>query len=159
MRVNRLMTRDVRTCRAEETLADAARLMWDSDVGALPVVDAEGRVVAVVTDRDIAMACLFSGQPLQSQKVSEAMSKRLATVFEEDEMGTLEDVMRTSQVRRVPVVNATGHLRGIITLNDLAHHRHGRLVGEGVSPEEVAGTLAVISSARTAQPPPHQLAA
>ena len=153
MKINRLMTRNVRTCRAEDTLADAARVMWEADLGALPVVDAEQRVLAVITDRDLAMACLFSGEPLASRKVSEAMSRKLVTVLEDDDVGTLEDVMRASQVHRVPVVNGVGQLRGIITLNDLAHHRPGRLAGEGVSPEEVAGTLAVIANPRPAQPP------
>ena len=50
MRVERLMTRDVRTCHAEDTLAKAADAMWNSDIGCLPVVDRDGRVLSVVTD-------------------------------------------------------------------------------------------------------------
>jgi CBS domain-containing protein len=148
MRVERLMTRDVRTCHAEDTLAKAADAMWDSDIGCLPVVDRDGRVLSVVTDRDIAMCAHFLGRPLGEIRVSDAMSKRLATVQECADLELVEDVMRMAQVHRVPVVNRGGLLRGIITLNDLAHHRHGKAVGEGVSPDEVATTLAAVSTPR-----------
>jgi CBS domain-containing protein len=151
MKVQRIMTWAVRTCHADDTLAEAARIMWEADVGCLPVISADSRVTSVITDRDITMAALFSGRPLQQQRVSEAMSRTLATVLEEDEMGVVEDTMRSAQIHRIPVVNAVGNLRGIITLNDLAHHRRGKLMGEGVSPEEVASALAVISCPRTHQ--------
>jgi CBS domain-containing protein len=151
MKLQRIMTRVVQTCQAEDTLAQAAQIMWDFDIGCLPVITADGRVTSVITDRDIAMASLFSGRPLLQQKVSEAMSKTLATVLEDDDMGVVEDTMRSAQIHRIPVVNATGYLRGIITINDLAHHRHGKLAGEGVSPDEVASTLAAISCPRAQQ--------
>lgn len=149
IKVGRLMTRDVRTCRPEDTLADAARSMWDADIGCLPVTTCDGRLVSVITDRDIAMSAWLSGRPLREQRVSDAMSKRLVTVQEEDEAGVLEDAMRLAQVHRVPVVNEAGYLRGIVTLNDLAHHRHGKAMGEGVGPDEVATALAIISTPRT----------
>jgi CBS domain-containing protein len=149
MKVQRIMTRTVQSCSTNDTLAEAAWMMWKFDIGCLPVTGPDGRVTSVITDRDIAMAALFSGRPLQEQHVSRAMSARLATVLEDDDMGTLEDVMRSAQVHRVPVVNAAGSLRGIITLNDLAHHRHGKMSGEGVSPDEVASTLAAVSAPRT----------
>jgi hypothetical protein len=50
---------------------------------------------------------------------------------------------------RVPVVDEAEYVRGIVTLNDLAHHRHGKVMGEGVGPDEVATTLAIISTPRT----------
>jgi CBS domain-containing protein len=150
MRVQRIMTKEVRFCHPDDALAEAARMMWEGDVGCLPVTDAEGRVTSVITDRDIAMAAYISGRTLQDQKVSGAMSKRLVTVLEEDETGKLEDAMRTAQVHRLPVVNAAGYLRGMITLNDLAHHRREKATGEGVSSDEVASTLAAVSAPRTA---------
>jgi|SRR6516164_9072844 len=148
MRVEQLMTKNVRACYADDKLADAANAMWDGDIGCLPVVDCEGRVISVITDRDIAMCAHFSGRPLRHLEVSEAMSKRLVTVHGADDVGFLDDAMRRAQVHRVPVVDEAGLLKGIVTLNDLAHHRHGRAVGLGVSPDEVATTLAIISSPR-----------
>ena len=94
------------------------------------------------------MCAHFLGRPLGEIRVSDAMSKRLATVQECADLELVEDVMRMAQVHRVPVVNRGGLLRGIITLNDLAHHRHGKAVGEGVSPDEVATTLAAVSTPR-----------
>jgi CBS domain-containing protein len=149
MRVERLMTRQVRTCRSDDTLAVAAHLMWEGDIGCLPVVGQDGRVVSVVTDRDIAMCACFSGRPLRDTPVSETMSKRLVTVGGHDDLERVEDAMRIAQVHRVPVVNDAGFLIGIITLNDLAHHRHGKAVGQGVTPDEVATTLAAISTPRS----------
>ena len=142
IRVGRLMTRDVRTCHPEDTLADASRLMWDADVGCLPVTARSGHLVAMITDRDIAMSAWLSGRPLREQRVSDAMSRRLVTVQEEDEAGVLEDVMRTAQVHRVPVVDEVGFLRGIVTLNDLAHHLGDRngpqsLVGEATRETDI----------------------
>jgi CBS domain-containing protein len=151
MKVQRIMTKNVRSCHANDTLAEAARIMWEADIGCLPVTDAHGRITSVITDRDIAMAAYITGRPLQGQKVWGAMSKRLVTVLEDDEVGRLEDVMRSAQVHRVPVVNAAGMLRGIITLNDLAHHRNGKVIGEGVSSEEVASTMAAISAPRATE--------
>jgi len=148
MRVEQLMTRQVRTCRPDDTLAVAAHVMWEGDIGCLPVVGPDGRVVSVVTDRDIAMRAYFSGRPLWDTLVSEAMSKRLVTVRSHEDLELVEDQMRMAQVHRVPVVNDAGFLVGIITLNDLAHHRHGKAVGEGVSPDAVAATLAAISTPR-----------
>jgi CBS domain-containing protein len=149
MRVERVMTRQVRTCRSDDTLAVAAHVMWEGDIGCLPVVGRDGRVVSVVTDRDIAMRACFSGRPLWDTPVSEAMSKRLVTVQGHDDLERVGDQMRTAQVHRMPVVNGAGRLIGIITLNDLAHHRHGKAVGEGVSPDAVATTLAAISTPRS----------
>jgi CBS domain-containing protein len=149
MRVDRLMTRQVRTCRPDDTLAVAAHVMWEGDIGCLPVVGEDGRVVSVVTDRDIAMRAHFSGRPLRDTPVSEAMSRRLVTVRSHDDLELVEDQMRMAQVHRVPVVNDAGFLVGIVTLNDLAHHRHGKAVGEGVTPDEVATTLAAISTRRS----------
>ena len=149
LRVERLMTREVRTCHPEDTLADAAKIMWEADIGSLPVTGRDGRLVSVITDRDIVMSAMLSGRPLHEKKVSDAMSGRLVTVQENDEAGVLEDVMRMAQVHRVPVVNEAGFLRGIVTLNDLAHHRRGKAGGEGVGPDEVATILAIISVPRT----------
>jgi len=145
MRVEQLMTKNVRACYADDKLADAANAMWDGDIGCLPVVDCEGRVISVITDRDIAMCAHFSGRPLRHLEVSEAMSKRLVTVHGADDVGFLDDAMRRAQVHRVPVVDEAGLLKGIVTLNDLAHHRHGtrtssrrsgRFLGTGSSPRD-----------------------
>ena len=148
MKVEAVMTWDVSVCTPEESLASAAWKMWERDIGSLPVTDSDGRVIAMITDRDIAMAALFSGKPLAERQVKDAMSQRLATIRPNDETGALEDLMCLEQVHRVPVVSPLGRLRGIVTLNDSAHHRGYPFGERGATSEGVAEALAAISASR-----------
>lgn len=148
MRVEEIMTRQLETCHPEDPLSQAAQKMWEHDIGSLPVLGADGRVTSVITDRDIAMAAYIRGTVLADIKVADAMSHRLVTVQPADELRVVEDRMRSEQVRRIPVVDAMGFLKGMVTVNDLAHHLRNLKSAEGVEPAEVAGTLAAISSPR-----------
>ncbi|HTS82363.1 MAG TPA: CBS domain-containing protein [Myxococcaceae bacterium] len=149
MRIEDIMNRHVETCRPEDTLAQAAKKMWEHDIGSLPVVAADGRVTSVITDRDIAMDAYIKGKALEELTVSEAMSHRLVTVQPTDELRVAEDRMRSEQVHRIPVVDPLGFIQGMVTVNDLAHHLRTRGSPEGLEPAEVASTLAAISSPRT----------
>jgi len=149
MRVDEIMSTHLETCRSEDSLQAAGRSMWDHDIGILPVVAADGRLTSVITDRDIAMAACITGKPLHEIKVSEVMSKRLVTVLPSDDLHLTEERMQAEQVHRIPVVDRAGFLTGIITINDLAHHLRSRKVGNGVTPDGVAGTVAAISAPRT----------
>ena len=71
MKIESLMHRDVRATRPWDSALDALRSMWEGDCGALPVVDAGGRVTGIVTDRDLAMASLLRGQALSELQVDE----------------------------------------------------------------------------------------
>src|SRR5262245_6101900 len=64
MEVREIMSTDLETCRADDTLDRAARLMWEHDCGVVPVVDHEGTAVGMITDRDICMAAYTQGRPL-----------------------------------------------------------------------------------------------
>lgn len=120
MKVEQVMSRPVITCRPTDTLDTAAGLMWEGDCGALPVVDHDGIVVGVVTDRDICMAAYTAGKDLRSIPVSTAMAKIVIACLPTDELGNAEAIMSRGQVRRLPVVD--GHARpiGIISMNDIA---------------------------------------
>ncbi len=148
MRVEDIMTKQLETCGADESLWVAARKMWEYDIGCLPVLGADGRVTSVITDRDIAMAAYLQGKTLGEIKVSAAMSHRLVTVQPTDGLRVAEDRMRSEQVHRIPVVDTLGFLKGMVTLNDLVHHLRTMKALEGVEPAEIAGTLAAISSPR-----------
>ena len=150
MRVDEIMSIHLETCRADDSLQAAGQSMWDHDIGLLPVVSADGQLISVITDRDIAMAAFIRGKPLRELKVSEAMSKRLVTVLPSDGLQRIEERMQAEQIHRIPVVDSAGFLRGIITINDLAHHLRGRKLSNEVTPEEVAGTVAAISAPRAA---------
>lgn len=144
MNVDKLMRRDVTTCRTADTMARAAQLMWDRDIGSLPVVDEAGHVAGMITDRDICMAAYTRGQPLSAIPVTVAMSTHVHTCMAGDSMRDAEKMMMTHQVRRLPVIDEQDHVIGIISLNDIA-----RASGKGAVPAvEVASTLAGICAPR-----------
>jgi len=119
MHAEDLMTRAVHTCRAQDTLADAARRMWDCDVGWLPVLNEGGELVSVVTDRDICMGALHQGVNLSQAQVENVMSRRLITCSPGDDMGDVAAVLRREQLRRLPVVDEHRHLVGVVTFSDV----------------------------------------
>ena len=150
MNVAQLMSRNVEFCRPEDSLSDAAAKMWNRDIGALPVVGADGRVCGFVTDRDICMAAHMQGRLLQDIAVSVAMSKALYTCRPDDALIEAEETMRSNQVRRLPVLDEEGNLVGIISLNDLAREadRETGRKGRQVTGQEVNATLAAVSAPR-----------
>jgi len=149
MKVEELMTRQVATVRATDSTAVAARLMWDCDCGALPVLDGDGRVVAMITDRDICMAALMRDRAPSAIPVSEAMSRDLRACDADDDVSDAEGMMRAYQVRRIPVVDREQRPIGMLSLADIVRatdRTRGRAPAE-VAPSEVAGTLADICAA------------
>lgn len=120
MKVRDIMTTDVRACRPEDTLDVAARLMWDHDCGCLPVLGLDDRVQAMITDRDICMGAWSQGRSLHELHVSDTMSPRVITCRPEDDLAEAAARMEKSEVRRLPVVDEAGRLRGLLALNDLA---------------------------------------
>jgi CBS domain-containing protein len=153
MNVSQLMSQSVETCRPEDSLAFAAGKMWDRDVGCLPVVAADGRVVGIVTDRDVCMAGYTQGRPLADLPVSVAMSKELYSCRASDALIEAEETMRSHQVRRLAVVDANGRLAGLISLNDLAREAEREIGRKGreLTAQEVSATLAAVCTPRGAR--------
>jgi CBS domain-containing protein len=152
MRIEQVMHKDVDSVKPEESLNDAARILWERDCGCLPVVcdDASRRVVAMLTDRDICMAAYLGGRPLGELPVRGAMSPELYACGPEDSIEEAEALMRRAQVRRLPVVDASGQLVGIVSLSDLARAAEARRgPKQGLRDEaEVGATLAAICAPR-----------
>ncbi|PYS82451.1 MAG: hypothetical protein DMF67_12885 [Acidobacteria bacterium] len=122
MLVESLMTRDVESARAESTLADAAGVMWRRDCGSVPVVDEDGGLVGIITDRDICMALSMRGQSAAEVRVSEVMARGVQTCTPVDDVREALEVMGRRQVRRLPVVDSRGHLVGVLSINDIIRH-------------------------------------
>jgi len=118
MSIRHLMTTKPLTVGLEDSLAVAAERMWAGDCGCLPVVNEDGVVVAMITDRDICMAAWSRNQSPHDVRVSDAMSKTLVTCRPDDTIEDVEAIMRFARVRRVPVVDE-GRLEGIISLADI----------------------------------------
>ncbi len=141
------MTRDVATCRPDDSLDQAARLMWDRDIGAVLVVGADGKLVGIVTDRDACMAAYTRGLPLAKIRVSAAMAHEVWSCPESASCGEAEDIMRTHQIRRVPIVDSAGRPIGVVALNDLARAARST-PSAAIHQREVESTLAAISMPR-----------
>ena len=122
MRVEEIMHRPVVACSPGDHLGVAARLMWEKDCGALPVVDGDGRVIAMITDRDICMAALTQGLCLEDIPVQTAMSRQIHACRPEDQMTDVHSLMGDKQIRRVPVVDGDHHLVGILSINDMTRN-------------------------------------
>lgn len=150
MRVEQIMSKQVRYCLPSDTLAGAAQLMWELDCGSIPVCEPSNghpRIVGMVTDRDICMNALFSGKPLSTLSVSGAMSKQPHSCHPSDNLKQAESIMRDARVRRLPVVDEQGTPVGLLSLADLA--REAARERQGTSQEltitEIGDTLASIS--------------
>ena len=139
MNVEQLMSKNVKTCSAYDTLELAARIMWENDCGAVPIVDTDDRPIGMITDRDICMAGYTQGMQYWQIPVATAASKTIFSVHPSDSLQTAEEMMRAHQVRRLVVTNDRGQLVGILSLGDLARHAGRR--ADDVSVDEVAQTL------------------
>ena len=131
-----VMTAAPLTCSTFSTALEAVMIFRDADCGAVPILE-EGKPVAILTDRDIALA-LAEFPDLVNQPVSEIMSPGVVTVAPEDNLGKVCEVLRTQAVRRVLVVDSAGRLLGIIGWADIApvlsDRMMGRLVTDAVVP-------------------------
>ena len=144
MKIQEIMTRDVRSCRPETSLAEAVRGMWEADCGALPVISAEGHVVGVITDRDICVAVATRGRTADRIAVGEVARDHVHTCLAVDETTAALNVMRAQKVRRLPVIDGEGHLQGMVSLNDIATH------AGAATATQIASALAAICAHRSA---------
>jgi CBS domain-containing protein len=119
VKVSEAMTPSVVTVSRDTPLADAARLMRDSDVGPLPVAD-EGRLVGVLTDRDITIRAVADGRDPFSTRVDEVMTPKVVCCLDTDDVEHAAEMMQSAQLRRLLVVSEDGRLAGIVSLGDLA---------------------------------------
>jgi CBS domain-containing protein len=143
--VGDIMTRNVWSCRPGDRLSRCAQLMWEHRCGATPVIDEEGRPLAMITDRDVAMAALLQGGRLDDVLVRSAMSATVYTVHVDDAVGDAERLMRRAGVRRLPVVDAADRLVGVLSIDDIAHfisQSTGTI--EPLSPQAFAATVAAL---------------
>lgn len=119
MLVADLMSRDVEFVSRNATVQDAAVLMGELDVGALPVGGPES-LEGILTDRDILYRVVAQGLDSSRVRVGEVMSRTVFSCREEDPLETVVDLMGARGVRRLPVVNAASQVTGWITLADIS---------------------------------------
>jgi CBS domain-containing protein len=148
MKVTEVMTRNVQSCTPETNLAAAAVQMWDGDYGTLPVVDNDGKVIGMITDRDICIAAATKHQDIANIKVGEVPTGQVQSCTPETSIRDALKTFEQARVRRLPVVDEHGKLEGILSIHDIvlraAEERGER--SSGVSYADVVNTFKAIGA-------------
>ena len=139
MKVREAMTAEVLLAKPDQTLREAARVMADHDIGALPVGQGD-RLVGMVTDRDIAVRAVAEGRGPDT-KVSEIMSHEVMYCFEDEELDHVVSNMGDIQLRRLPVLDREKRLVGIVALGDIANFEGGRKIGKALAEISTPGGM------------------
>jgi CBS domain-containing protein len=136
------MTKSPACATPDQSLRDVAKLMKQHDCGCVPVQDsASGKLVGVVTDRDIVVRAVGSGRGPDTT-VRDVMTKDPACCKADDDIDAVERIMSSRQVRRVPVVDQAGKTVGIVAQADLARAADGK---GNVSDREIANVVGSVS--------------
>jgi CBS domain-containing protein len=125
------MTANPRTVRREATVREAAMLMAEQDVGALPVVDSDQILVGIVTDRDIALRVVATGRDPLSTRVQEIATTTVSPAYPDEPLGEAVEQMVYRQVRRLPVIDndrVVGILAQADVVHDIGDKKAGKLV-------------------------------
>jgi len=146
--IEQVMHRPVCVCGVDESANDAAKAMWERDIGAVVVVDHDGRVAGIVTDRDICMAAYTRGVSLPEIPLHLIMSQNVSTCRPSDPIDHAERLMADNQVRRVPIVDGAQRPVGMLSLNDLARAANRTGPSHTKAVDGVANTLAAICEPR-----------
>jgi len=117
--VRDVMTRGVETATPDSTIAEVARRMRDLDVGSLPVTEGS-KLLGIVTDRDLSVRATAAARDPNTTRVREVMSPELAWIFDDEPADAAARVMRERQIRRLPVLDRSDRLVGVVALADLA---------------------------------------
>jgi CBS domain-containing protein len=128
--VRDVMTNNPTTCEPSATLVDAAKVIAREDVGSVPIVES-GRLVGIVTDRDIVVRAVAEGRDVTSTTVKDVASKDLVTVTPDEDLDRALQLMGQRQVRRIPVVESD-QVVGIVSQADVARAVDEEKTGEVV---------------------------
>jgi CBS domain-containing protein len=148
MKVQEIMTSEVGTCGPESDLAAAATIMWGRDCGCVPVLDDERKVIGVITDRDICIAVSTRNRRASEIKVSEVISGQVYACSPEQDVKDVLRTMHDEQLRRLPVIDSEGVLRGIISINDMVLHSEKGKSRKHISHKDVMDTLKALCAHR-----------
>ena len=150
MKVQDIMSADVEACGPESDLAEAASIMWRRDCGTVPVVEAGRGIVGMITDRDICMAVCTRNKLATELRVGEVISGKVFACAPDDDVRDAMETMQSSQLRRLPVVDADGTLRGILSINDIVLHSGRGKSKKHISHRDAMETLKALSEHRDA---------
>lgn len=121
MTCGELMTPKPTCCNPQHTIIEVAEIMKREDVGLVPVVEkADNKLIGVLTDRDIVMNVVAQGRDPRGTAVSEVMTNSPCACQEQDSIETVMQHMASHQVRRIPIVDTSGSIVGIVSQADIA---------------------------------------
>jgi CBS domain-containing protein len=152
MRIEQLMTKVTNTCRLGDSLGEVAQMMWVEDCGCLPVTADDGsqRLLGIITDRDICMAIRFDGRAPRRPHAGDVMTEVVRACNPGDSVSEAIAIMGEARVRRLPVVDDSERVIGVLSLADLALEavRQAAWKNPEVTMAEVGGLLAAICQPR-----------
>ena len=127
-----VMTANPRCVSEKDSVRDVARIMKDSDTGVVPVVEGK-KVIGLITDRDIVVRGIAEGKDMTNASVTDVMTRGAQTVQEDASVEEVLNLMSSSEIRRMPVVNSSQELVGIVSIGDIASQDggHGK-VGKAI---------------------------
>jgi CBS domain-containing protein len=129
-KIAEVMTQRPRAVTPQMTVREAARLMDEEDVGALPVVDNGERLIGIVTDRDVAVRVVGRGLDSDTTVVGDVASRDVVALTPEHDLDDALRLMAREQVRRVPIVAREHQLVGMLAQADVAHASKEKTTGE-----------------------------
>lgn len=151
MKVKNIMTSHVQTGSVDASLTKVATEMWEAGCGIIPLIDAEAKVVGVITDRDIAMALVNSSRRPANIAAREVMTRHVHACGPDDDVHTALATMAEHRLRRLPVVSESGQLRGMLSIDDIVL----RALSPGApTSNEIISALRTIVEFRTRRPEP-----
>lgn len=151
MNIQSVMITDVKTCAPTDSLATAARLMAERDCGFLPVIGVPDRLVGVITDRDVCLAIANDRRAPVNVPVSDFMTRTVHGCLDTDDAHVALATMKRERVRRLPVVDRDGRLKGVVSIDDLILQESG--MPGGLSCEATVDALRAICEHRIALAP------
>jgi CBS domain-containing protein len=145
MKVEDVMMRTAASCSRETNLGAAVEILWNRNCGILPVVNAELKVIGVITDRDICIALGTRNRLPGEITVGELASGKLCACRPEDDIRSALALIAEAKVRRLPVLTADGKLEGIPSMDDIVGHAEARgKAANELSNDDVVETLKAI---------------
>ena len=119
MKVKKAMTRNIGTCKANESLAHAVGIMWQKDCGVVPIVNEENAAIGIITDRDVSVAVAARNRTASEIMIGDVINGKPISCSQEDSVKSALKKMRKHKVKRLPVLEKNGTLVGVITIADL----------------------------------------
>jgi CBS domain-containing protein len=155
MKVRDAMVKTPVFCSLETNLGGAVEIMWKRNCGILPIIDAQRRVMGVITDRDIAIAMGTRNRLPAEITVAEAGTRKVHSCKPTDDVSWALDIMGENKVRRLVVVNEKNQLEGVLSMDDVVLYAETNPAGRAdISADDILRTLKALYSpqlsARTA---------